>query len=145
MEQAMTLMEGVTITPLKQIHHPKGEIYHALKCTESSFSAFGEAYFTTIHEGDLKGWKLHTKMKMNLIIPVGEVRFHFYDADKKTGKCITAGKSNYARITVEPGIWMAFEGLAEPLNLVLNIASIDHDPSEAVNVPIDTYPLSPTK
>ena len=40
------------------------------------------------------------------------------------------GVNCYARITVPPGIWFGFQGLAEPQSLVLNIASIPHDPKE---------------
>ena len=75
MVEITTLMEGVTLTPLRQIHHSKGDVFHALKNTESSFSEFGEAYFTTVHAGETKGWKKHTRMRMNLIVPVGSVRF----------------------------------------------------------------------
>ncbi|WP_276783167.1 dTDP-4-dehydrorhamnose 3,5-epimerase [Thalassolituus oleivorans] len=141
MESKINNIQGITITPLKQINHPNGNVYHGLKCTESSFTVFGEAYFTTIHKGDLKGWKKHTEMVMNLVVPVGEVDFYFYDEHEKKTALIKAGKDNYLRITVQPGIWMAFEGKAEELNLVLNIASIQHDPEEALNVEIDAFPL----
>ena len=73
------ITEGVTITPLKRIHHAKGDIYHALKASETSFSQFGEAYFTTVISDEIKGWKKHTKMLMNIIVPVGTVIFYFYD------------------------------------------------------------------
>ena len=39
---------------------------------------------------------------------------------------------NYARLTVSPGLWLAFKGLGED-NLVLNIADIRHNPIEADN------------
>ena len=134
-------IEGVSITPIKKICHEKGDIYHALKSTEDSFTEFGEAYFTTVHKGDIKGWKKHTKMVMNLIVPVGEVGFYFYDQTNSKDEFIQVGLSNYVRVTVQPGIWVAFEGLKEELNLILNIASITHDPIEAINVELNTFPL----
>lgn len=137
----MTSIEGVSITPLRKIHNPKGDIFHVLKSTEDLFLGFGEAYFTTVNHGDLKGWKQHTKMVMNLVVPVGKVAFHFYNEYFSKSICINAGERDYVRLTVQPGIWMAFEGLAEGLNLVLNIASIPHDPKEAINVAIDSFPL----
>jgi len=142
MEPSITILEGVEVTPLKQIHHPKGDVYHALKCTEHSFTEFGEAYFTTVHHNDLKGWKQHTKMVMNLVVPVGEVGFYFYNQAISKGTFVKVGQSNYVRVTVQPGIWMAFKGIAEDLNLILNVASIPHDPKEAVNVELDAFPLS---
>ena len=132
---------GISITPIKKICNEKGDIYHALKCTEDSFTEFGEAYFTTVHKGDIKGWKKHTKMVMNLIVPVGEVGFYFYNQTTSKSEYIQVGSSNYVRVTVQPGIWVAFEGLIEELNLILNIASITHDANEVINVELNTFPL----
>ena len=142
MESSITILEGVEVTPLKKIHHPRGDVYHALKCTEDSFTQFGEAYFTSVHQNDVKGWKQHTKMVMNLVVPIGEVGFYFYNDEISKGISVEVGPSNYVRVTVQPGIWMAFKGIGHELNLVLNIASIIHDPTEAVNVNIDTFPLT---
>ena len=41
-------------------------------------------------------------------------------------------KDNYYRLTVEPKLWVAFKGLSKNMNLVLNIANIQHEPSESV-------------
>ena len=40
------------------------------------------------------------------------------------------GENNYARITVPPGIWFGFQNLAESKSLLLNLASIPHEPTE---------------
>jgi dTDP-4-dehydrorhamnose 3,5-epimerase len=129
------------LTPLRQIAHPNGDVYHAMKASDAGFAGFGEAYFTTVHYGAMKGWKQHTKMYMNLIVPVGSVCFYLHD--EKTGSTTQyeLGANNYARLTVPPGFWMAFSGVGAGLNLVCNLASIPHDPAEAINVPIETYPL----
>lgn len=142
MEKSLDILDGVSVTPLKRIYHPKGDVYHALKCSDQSFSKFGEAYFTAINHKDLKGWKRHADMLMNLVVPIGEVGFHFFNQEQGKGAFVKAGVTNYCRLTVEPGIWMAFEGLSEELNLVLNIASMAHDPTEATNVPMDTFPYN---
>lgn len=39
------LIDGVLLTPLKQIAHPKGDVFHAMKCVDPGFEGFGEAYF----------------------------------------------------------------------------------------------------
>ena len=139
MESTLKQIKGVSITPLKKVNHPKGEVFHALKCTENSFSKFGEAYFTTINHGQTKGWKKHKEMVMNLVVPVGQVGFYFFQENKSA--FTSAGIGNYVRITVQPNIWMSFEGLGENLNLVLNLASLTHDPLEAINVDIKSFPL----
>ena len=38
--------------------------------------------------------------------------------------------NEYIRLTVPPGIWFGFKGLGKPVNLISNIADIEHDPSE---------------
>lgn len=134
-------MGTIELTPLKQISHPKGDIYHALKVQEASFAGFGEAYFTTIKSGETKGWKKHHHMTMNLVVPVGTVRFHLHDDETQSTSCFELGESNYQRLTVGPGMWMAFSGIGDDLNLVLNLASIPHDPDECVNLPLEAFPL----
>ena len=104
MESSITILEGVEVTPLKKIHHPRGDVYHALKCNEDSFTQFGEAYFTSVHQNDVKGWKQHTKMVMNLVVPIGEVGFYFYNHEISKGISVKVGATNYVRVTVQPGI-----------------------------------------
>jgi dTDP-4-dehydrorhamnose 3,5-epimerase len=136
-------MQGVTLTPLKRISHPKGDILHALKSSDNSFSQFGEAYFTSIISGEIKGWKKHTKMCLNLIVPLGSVTFYIHDEHEKVTKAFTVNAKNYNRITIEPGLWVAFKGNDNKLNLILNIASIEHDANESINKPLDYIHLDP--
>ena len=49
------MLDGILLTPLKVIHHPKGDIYHALKASSPGYQGFGEAYFSIIKKGDIKG------------------------------------------------------------------------------------------
>ena len=135
------ITEGVSCTQLKRIQHPKGDIYHAIKKSDDVFAGFGEAYFTTIFAGDLKGWKKHKEMVMNLIVPVGGVTFYIHDDNTGITESITLQPEYYHRLTIQPGLWVAFKGLDYALNLVLNIASMEHDPTEAVNMPLDTFLL----
>ena len=131
----------VTITPLRRIEHPKGDVFHGMKASDAGYAGFGEAYFTTIVAGETKGWKQHTEMTMNLIVPLGMVRFHIHNADTGQTSSYDVGVNNYQRLTIPPGYWVAFQGLTTDTNLVLNIASLEHNPAEAVNVPLAIYPL----
>ena len=132
-------MDGVILTPLKQIHNPKGDVYHAMKKNDEGFDGFGEAYFSTIHKGDIKGWKKHTKMTLNLVVPVGEIEFVVYNEISKEFFAVKISQNNYQRLTVKAGLWMGFRGLQEN-NMLLNLASIEHDPLESEN--IDIYEIS---
>jgi dTDP-4-dehydrorhamnose 3,5-epimerase len=134
-------MDGVILTPLRQIHHPKGDVFHAMKKSDAGYEGFGEAYFSTIHKDDIKGWKKHTQMTLNLVVPVGEIEFVMYDDrddSSSNGKFLSAtlGMDTYQRLTVAPNVWVAFRGLKET-NLLLNLASIEHDPAEAITINLD--------
>ena len=91
-------MDGVIISTLKQIHHPKGDILHAIKKSDVGFSGFGEAYFSIINQGDVKGWKKHTKMTLNLVVPIGEIEFVIYDESTKEFFNTKISKNNYFHI-----------------------------------------------
>lgn len=129
-------MDGVILTPLKQIYHPKGDIFHAMKKSDIGFDGFGEAYFSTINQNDIKGWKKHTKMTLNIIVPVGNIEFVVYDENSKEFFSTKLSHNNYQRLTVKSGLWMAFKGL-DKYNMLLNLASIEHDPNEAVNIELN--------
>lgn len=119
----------ITVTPLKRFYVPGGDVLHALKRSDPGFSGFGEAYFSMIERGAVKAWKRHHLMTLNLVVPLGTVRFVFV-CDSGTSREESIGENRYARITVPPGIWFGFQGLAAPNSLVLNIADIPHDPNE---------------
>jgi len=122
-------MDGVTLTPLKQIFNPKGDVFHAVKKSDQGFKGFGEAYFSTVHSGIIKGWKKHTKMTLNLIVPTGSIEFVCFDGE--SFESVVLSQDNYQRLTVLPGVWVAFRGKSEGFNLLLNVASIEHDPAES--------------
>jgi dTDP-4-dehydrorhamnose 3,5-epimerase len=106
-----------------------------MKKSDVGFSGFEEAYFSTIHYKDVKPWKKHLKMILNLVVPVGAIRFVLYDDRKESATCgnffdVTLGSENYQRITIPADLWVAFCGVGETYNLLLNIANLEHDPLE---------------
>ena len=138
-------MEGILLTPLKQIYHPKGDIFHGMKKSDPGFTAFGEAYFSTVQPGEVKHWKKHLRMTLNLVVPVGKIRFVMYDdrldsPSKGQTFFVEIGPENYKRLTVSPGIWMAFEGIDQGLNLLLNMADMEHDPEEVERAELNAIP-----
>jgi dTDP-4-dehydrorhamnose 3,5-epimerase len=137
-------ISGVYITPLKQIFHPMGNIFHGMKKSDQGYTDFGEAYFSTIISNDIKPWKKHLKMTLNIVVPIGVIKFVIYDGRDTS---ITNGEffsttlspENYCRLTVPPGVWMAFKGIGGSTNLLLNIADIVHDPDEQITKEIDFF------
>ena len=129
-------MDGVVLSPLKKIHHKNGDIFHALKASDQSFDGFGEAYFSFISKNEIKGWKKHSKMTLNLVVPVGKIEFVIYDGHDFFS--VKLSNENYQRLTIRPNLWLAFKGLSDD-NMLLNLASIEHDPAESENVELHDY------
>ena len=122
-------VDDILVTPLKRISVNGGDVLHAMKKNDQGFVDFGEAYFSIIGNGLIKPWKRHLRMTLNFVVPVGRISFIFIDnnGDKRQE---LIGDCNYARLTIPPGIWFAFQGLSEPYSLLLNIADFPHDPAE---------------
>ena len=120
----------ITENELKIIPVEGGDVRHFLRSDENSFNGFGEAYFSFIEKGKIKGWKLHTEMTMNLVVPIGEVGFVFYEEKTASFQIFRIGSNNYKRLTVPPNICFGFKGLGIYSNLVVNLSNIIHDPSE---------------
>ena len=134
------ILDQILVTPLKRISVSGGDVLHALKCTDDGFKDFGEAYFSIVEFGAIKAWKMHTEMTLNLIVPIGKVRFVFRADDSNNGREELIGAANYSRLSVPPGIWFGFQGLAAPFSVILNVADIPHDPHEVVRKPLEVFP-----
>ena len=138
------MIEGVIVTPLKQIYHPKGDVFHAIKCVDPGYEGFGEAYFSSIKGGMVKAWKRHSRMTLNLVCIVGKIHFVLYD--NRDGSATNGdfmeitlspeSTNTYSRLTIPPGVWMGFVGINPDKSILLNVANIPHDPTEQENVPI---------
>jgi dTDP-4-dehydrorhamnose 3,5-epimerase len=129
------LISGVRVTPLRQIPDERGKVMHMLRADAAHFDRFGEIYFSTVYQGVIKGWHLHSQMTINYAVPVGMIKLVLFDdrADSTTrGELqeIFIGESNYALVTVPPLVWNGFKGLTAPYALVANCATIPHDPAE---------------
>jgi len=134
-------------TELKIIEADTGSVFHALKKTDSGYKQFGEVYFSTVKQNVVKAWKLHQRMTLNLVVPVGKVLFCFLDIREHSETYnkiykIILSQDPYFRLTVPPGIWFGFKGLARDLNLICNVADISHDPDEILRKNIDEIDIN---
>jgi len=124
--------KDILVSPLRRIDTEGGDVMHGLKTTDNGYQGFGEAYFSWVSHGSVKAWKCHSEMTMNLIVPVGRVKFVFQLEDingVNEFRSEIIGVDRYMRISVPPGIWFGFKGM-DSQNLILNLASIAHDPNE---------------
>ena len=136
------MMDGVLITPQREIATPGGNVFHAMKAGDPGFQGFGEAYFSTLEPRYIKPWKRHNRMTLNVVVPVGRIRFVMFDdrpgsATYQQFQAVTLGNpDNYARLTVPPGVWMAFQSQSEVTSWLINVADLRHDPLEADRLPL---------
>lgn len=134
------LINGVFFQPLTPVLTTGGRVLHAIKGNDSDLPEFGECYFSTAESKNPKAWKKHHKMICNLFVPVGKVKFVFYDDrenSKDYGKIAEyeVSETNYGRLIIHPGIWYGFSGMTESgESLILNVANIKHDPAESIRL-----------
>ena len=140
------MIKDVLITKLDVMEAPGGGVMHAMKETSIGYGGFGEAYFSQIDSGAIKAWKRHREMTLNLIVPLGKIKFVLFD-DRGNSNTVNnffsvkLSPTNYNRLTVPPGIWHAFKGHNYDLNLILDISDIKHQQEEIVRVNIDDIPF----
>ena len=122
-------IEGLIVTPLNRIHHPSGDILHGLKRSEAEYSSFGEAYFSMINNGDIKGWNKHKIMTLNLIVAIGEVSFVIFDDREESNtknqfQEIILSPKNYFLVTIPPFVWNGFKGIGSDESIIANCLNI---------------------
>ena len=141
------MIEGVRLFPLKRISVPKGDVLHALRSIDEGYCGFGEAYFTQIMHGETKGWKRHNRLTLNLVVVCGEVKFVIYDdrdGSPTRGKFEEVTLSpdyNYQRLTVAPGLWMAFHGVGEDVSILMDIIPEPYVDTESDRVDLSQIPF----
>ncbi|MEO8364256.1 MAG: dTDP-4-dehydrorhamnose 3,5-epimerase family protein [Ilumatobacteraceae bacterium] len=133
------MVDGVTITPLRQISDERGKVMHMLRSTDPVFKSFGEIYFSCVYPNAIKAWHLHKQMTLNYAVPHGQIKFVLYDdrndsATRGEIQEIILGPENYCLVTVPPLVWNGFIGLGSEMSIVANCASIPHDPDEIVRL-----------
>lgn len=133
------MIDGVILTPLKQIRDERGAVLHMLRTDAPHFVGFGEIYFSIVNPGVIKGWRRHTRMTMSLTVPKGRVKLVLADG-AGTVQEIFLGEdaTEYQLVTVPPMVWNGFQCISDDPAIIANCASIPHSPDEAEKMPLDT-------
>lgn len=129
------MIDGVILTPLRQIFDERGKVMHMLREDSPVFSRFGEIYFSCTHPGVVKAWHLHKEMTLNYAVIYGEIKFVLFD--DRSGSP-TRGEiqeffispENYMLVTVPPMIWNGFKSVGTSTSIVANCATLPHSPDE---------------
>lgn len=139
------MIDGVIITPLKQIRDERGAVMHMLRTDAPHFDGFGEVYFSVVNAGVVKGWRRHTKMTMSLTVPKGRVKLVLSDGAGTIEEIILGeDEADYKLVTVPPMVWSGFKCISAEPAIIANCASILHAPGEADRLPLDTTEIEYT-
>lgn len=129
------MIDGVRLTPLRQILDERGKIMHMLRSDDAHFQEFGEIYFSCVYPGAIKGWHIHSRMTLNYAVPFGHIKFVLYDdrQDSQTRGHVQElfiGPDNYQLVTVPPLVWNGFKGIGSSMAVVANCSTVPHDGAE---------------
>ena len=131
------MIDGVKITPLKQIFDERGKVMHMMSTKSEVFSQFGEIYFSSTHPGVVKAWHLHKEMTLNYAVVVGEIKFVLFD-DRPNSPTrglvqeLFVSPENYSLVSVPPMIWNGFKSVGTQTAIVANCSTLPHDPDEII-------------
>lgn len=132
-----TKIQGVSVTPLRQIVDGRGAVLHVLRSDDSEYLGFGECYCSETLPGAIKAWKRHKLQTQSFAVPVGRLRLVVFDdrLDSPTRGIIEVlelGRpSNYVRVGIAPGLWYGFQALGKSSSIIVNCVNYPHDPSES--------------
>lgn len=134
------MIEGVIVTPLRQIFDERGKVMHMLREDSPIFTKFGEIYFSCTNPGAIKAWHMHKQMTLNYAVVYGEIKFVLFDnrPRSKTRGCVQEfflSPENYYLVTVPPLIWNGFKGIGQKTSIVANCSNMPHDPNEIERKP----------
>jgi dTDP-4-dehydrorhamnose 3,5-epimerase len=129
------MIDGVVVSPRRQLVDERGKIMHVLREDDPEFERFGEVYFSWVNPGVVKGWHLHTAMTLNYTCPVGLVKLALWDdreGSPSRGEVMELflGPDDHRLVTVPPGVWNGVKGVAATPSMVCNCATLPHDPEE---------------
>lgn len=129
------MIDGVTITSLRQIFDERGKVMHMLREDSLVFSHFGEVYFSCTYPGAIKAWHLHKRMTLNYAVVHGAIKCVLFDdrpGSKTFGEIneFFLSPENYYLLTVPPLIWNGWKGIGTETSIVANCATLAHEPGE---------------
>lgn len=129
------MIEGVKVTPLRQILDERGKVMHMLRSDAEHFISFGEIYFSTVYPNVVKGWHIHKVMTLNYAVPQGNLKLVLYD-DRENSSTrgeimeLFLGPDNYCLVTIPPLIWNGIKGIGVTPALLANCSTSAYDPTE---------------
>ena len=139
------MIDGVIITPLKQIFDERGKVMHMMRNDSSVFKSFGEIYFSTIYKDAVKAWHLHKESFLNYACINGKVKLALFDDRKESDtnnqyQELILSPKDYFLVTIPPNVWNGFKGIGKDESIIANCLTLPHNENEMVRKdPKDSY------
>ena len=127
-----TEIDGLLLTPLKQIRDERGAVFHFLRSDSSNFRNFGESYFSI------------TKIHQNFCVPLGAIKFVVFDGRENSPtkgvvqEIILDNQANYYLLSMPSGLWYSFKCISLESSIISNIIDLPHVPEESRLLPLNT-------
>ena len=138
---SLPTIEGVEAMDLREIPDARGSVLHMVKEDQPGFRGFGELYFSEVHSGMVKAWRLHREFHQQLTVPVGRVRVVLFDhrpgsPTEGALDILEIGRPDaYRLLRIPPGVWYGFQGMGPGISLIANCSNRPYDPSEISRLP----------
>lgn len=129
-------IDGVRLESRQMFLDARGAVLHVLRADTPGFAGFGEIYASEINPGVVKGWKRHSRVTQQLVAPRGRVRFALHDdrasspTNGASASCELGRPDAYALLVIPPMVWYGWKCLGSETALLINCASLPHDPAE---------------
>ena len=133
------MIHGVQLTPLKKICDERGRVMHLMRRDWPVFNSFGEAYFSVVNPGVVKGWHLHREITLNYTAVTGMIKCVLFDdrEDSPTRGEVNElflGEDNYQLITIPTGIWNGVKGVGTSESIIALVLDKPYNPDEVVRL-----------
>ena len=118
---------------LKKISGSEGDIFKFIDKECDEFDGFGEIYFSTVKKNNIKGWNSHKESSCKIVVVNGEIEFILSKnlTDFNSYKKFLLSEDSLNLLSIPKNTWFAFRGLGKK-NILINLASLKHDPSETL-------------
>ena len=126
-------MNQILSQKLNIIKNDSGDILKYFSKDSKYYTTFGEVYFSEVKKSQIKAWKMQKKITMNITVPIGSIKFVFYDINFNLIETMIIGKKNYRLLHIPPSIWYGFKGLND-INLISSFINEKHNDNEMLRL-----------
>ncbi len=126
----MKFKNKIKILNTRIIKNPKGNIFKTFNKKNINFKKLQEVYFSVVKFNSIKAWKFHKKMQLFLTVPVGKVKFVFFDEPSNKFYSFIFKEKKQKILIIKPKIWFGFKGLSKKKSLIVSCSTLKHSKNE---------------